>query len=124
MSAPNLKDMSIVTGRSYAVSLTGINNILLLSNSSNSNRLLKTSILIISNTDSATPADINLYYHSQASGLGTANDLFRNITVDNKTSITLLDKNESIYIEEDRSLTLVASTGNILKAFVSYEEIT
>ena len=124
MSAPNLKNMSTVTGKSAAVALTGTNNVLLLSNSSSSNKLLKTSTLIISNTDGATPADINLYYHSQASGSGTANDLFRNITVDNKTSITLLDKNESIYIEEDRSLTLVASTGNILKAFISYEEIT
>lgn len=123
MSAPNLKNMTTVNGKSSAVALTGVNNTILLSNSANSNKLLKTSTLIISNTDSATPADISLYYHSQASGSGTANELFRSITVDNKTSLTLLDKNESLYIEEDRSLTLVASTGNILKAFVSYEEI-
>lgn len=124
MSAPNLKNMTTVNGKSTAVALTGVNSTLLLSNSANSNKLYKISTLIISNTDSVIPADINLYYNSQAGGSGTTNDLFRNITVDNKTSITLLDKNESIYIEEDRSLTLVASTGNILKAFVSYEEIS
>lgn len=124
MSAPNLKNMSTVTGKSYSVALTGTNNTLLLSNSANSNKLLKTSTLIISNTDTAIPIDISLYYHSQASGSGTANEIFANIAVDNKTSLTLLDKNESLYIEEDKSLTLVASSGNILKAFVSYEEIT
>lgn len=124
MTAPNLKEMSTVTGKSSSVSLTGINNILLLSNSANSNKLLKTSTIIISNIDLSVPANISLYYHPSASGSGTAHELFANISVDNKTSLTLLDKNESIYIEEDRSLTLVASTGNILKAFVSYEEIT
>ena len=45
------------------------------------------------------------------------------VPINNKTSVTLLDKNESLYIEEDKSLTLVASTGNVLKAFISYEEI-
>lgn len=116
--------MTTVNGKSTAVALTGVDNLLLLSNSANSNKLLKTSTIIVSNTNSSTPADISLYYHPSASGSGTAHELFANITVDNKTSVTLLDKNESLYIEEDKSLTLVASTGNILKAFVSYEEIT
>lgn len=116
--------MTTVNGKSSAVALTGTNNILLLSNSASSNKLLKTSTIIISNTDLATPVNISLYYHPAASGSGTAHEIFSNIAVDNKTSLTLLDKNESLYIEEDRSLTLVASTGNILKAFISYEEIS
>lgn len=124
MSAPNLKNMTTVNGKSSAVALTGTNNILLLSNSANSNKLLKTSTIIISNTDPATPANISLYYYPAAGGSGTGHEIFTNIAVDNKTSLTLLDKNESLYIEENRSLTLVASTGNILKAFISYEEIS
>ena len=59
-----------------------------------------------------------------ASGGGTAYSLISTASVAADSSMVVLDKNTSIYLEEDRSITATAGTANDLEIIVSYEEIS
>jgi hypothetical protein len=46
------------------------------------------------------------------------------VSVPADASLVVIDKNTSIYLEEDRSLGATAGAANDLKVIVSYEEIS
>ena len=124
MAAPNIVNVSTITGISSTTALTTTSATTLVSNAASSGKVYKINMIQVANVDGAAAADITIDVHSAASGGGTAYSLVSTVSVPADASLVVLDKNTSLYLEEDRSITATAGTANDLEVIVSYEEIS
>lgn len=124
MAAPNIVNVSTITGLSSTTALTTTSQTALVSNAASSGKVYKINMIQVANVDGAAAADITIDVHSAAAGGGTAYSLVSTVSVPADASLVVLDKNTSLYLEEDRSITATAGTANDLEVIVSYEEIS
>jgi hypothetical protein len=124
MTAPNIVNVTTITGKSAVVDLTTANATLVVENPAASNKVFKINSLIISNVDGTNAADITVSYYSEDNIGGTATQIVSTISVPADATLVVIDKNTSIYLEEDRSIGATAGTASDLKVLVSYEEIS
>ena len=124
MAAPNIVNVSTITGISSTTALTTTSATTLVSNAASSGKVYKINMIQVANVDGAAAADITIDVHSAASGGGTAYSLVSTVSVPADASLVVLDKNTSLYLEEDRSITATAGTASDLEVIVSYEEIS
>jgi outer membrane protein W len=123
MAAPNIIAATSVFGKSATVSLTTTSATEVLSNADASGKVFKVNTLIVSNVDGTNASDITVSYYSEDNIGGTATEIIQLKSVAAKTNLIVLDKNTSIYLEENRSIGATASSASDLKVIVSYEEI-
>ena len=123
MAAPNIVSVVTITGKSGVLALT-TSAVSIASNAAASGKVFKINSLIISNVDGTVSADVTASYYSAAALGGTPYRLGLTITIPAKTSLVLIDKNASFYLEEDKSIGLTASANGDLEAVISYEEIS
>lgn len=124
MAAPNIVNVSAITGITTFLTLPNTNATVLLSNPASSNKVLKVNDIIVANVNGSATANITLSINNAAAGAGTAYRVAYQIDVAAKTSLVAIDKNASIYLEENRSIVATASAGNYLEVVCSYEEIS
>jgi len=124
MAAPNIVNVSTITGKTATVALSTTSQTTLVSNAASSNAVYKINMIQVANVDGTSAADITIDVHSAASGGGTAYSFVSTVSVPADASLVVLDKNTAIYLEEDRSITATAGTANDLEVIVSYEEIS
>ena len=124
MAAPNIVNVATITGKSAVVSLTTTNATAVVSNAASSGKVFKVNSLTVANVDGSVAADITVSYYSQDDIGGTAAEIVKTVSVPQDSTLVVIDKNTSLYLEEDRSLGAQASAANDLKVFVSYEEIS
>lgn len=124
MAAPNIVNVSTITGKSATVALSTTSATTLVSNAGSSNAVYKINMIQVANVDGTNACDVTVDLHSAASGGGTAYSLVSTVSVPADASLVVLDKNTAIYLEEDRSITATAGTANDLEVIVSYEEIS
>jgi hypothetical protein len=124
MAAPNIVNVTTITGKSAVVSLTGTSATLVVENPASSNKVFKINSLVVSNVDGTNAADITVSFFSEDNIGGTATEIVSTVSVPADASLVVIDKNTSIYLEEDRSLGATAGAANDLKVIVSYEEIS
>lgn len=124
MAAPNIVNVSTITGKSATIALSTTSATTLVSNAVSSNQVFKINMIQVANVDGTNAADITIDVHSAASGGGTAYSLVSTVSVPADASLVVLDKNTALYLEEDRSITATAGTANDLEVIVSYEEIS
>ena len=124
MAAPNIVNVSTITGKSATVALTSTNATTLVSNAASSSKVFKINMIQIANVDGTNACDVTVDVHSQDDGGGTAYSLVSTISVPADASLVALDKGTALYLEEDRSITATAGTANDLEVIVSYEEIS
>ena len=124
MAAPNIVNVTTITGKSAVVSLTGTSATLIVENPASSNKVFKINSLVVSNVDGTNAADITVSYYSEDDIGGTATQIVSTISVPADATLVVIDKGTSIYLEEDRSIGATAGTANDLKVIVSYEEIS
>jgi len=118
MAAPNIVNVATITGKSVTGAL-GTSTATLLQNSASSNKVFKINTILVSNVDgtnSATAA-ISLYD-------GTDRYIAKGITVPAGATVVLIDKNSSLYLEEDKIIRGDASAASDLEFIISYEEIS
>lgn len=120
MANPNIVNVSNiygkVVGQAVSTSATAI-----VTNSSGSGKILKINSLIISNVNGSASADITAdVYKGQSSSYRLA----YTIAVPNDATLVLISKDTSIYLEENDSIRLTASSNSYLEAVCSYEEIS
>tara|TARA_Y100001951_G_C11213185_1_gene224187 strand:- start:147 stop:509 length:363 start_codon:yes stop_codon:yes gene_type:complete len=120
MSAPNLTSISTITAKSSVVALT-TGGVTVLQNAASSNKVFKVSSLIVSNIDGSSAADLTLQISKAG---GSATSIFSTVSVPADSVLVALDKNTTIYLEENDTLTGTASANSDLVAFISYEEIS
>ena len=124
MAAPNIVNVSTITGKTATVALSTTSQTTLVSNAASSNAVYKINMIQVANVDGTNAADITIDVHSAASGGGTAYSLVSTVSVPADASLVVLDKNTAMYLEEDRSISVTAGTANDLEVLVSYEEIS
>ena len=124
MAAPNIVNVTTITGKSAVVSLTTTSATAVVSNAASSGKVFKINSLVVSNVDGTNAADITISYYSEDDIGGTATEIVSTVSVPADASLVVIDKNTSIYLEEDRSLGATAGAANDLKVVVSYEEIS
>ena len=123
MAAPNIVNVSTITGKSATVALSSTSATVLVSNAASSGKVFKINMIQVANVDGTSAADVTVDMHSAATGGGTAYSLASTVTVPANASIVIIDKNTSVYLEEARSITATASAANDLEVVISYEEI-
>jgi hypothetical protein len=124
MSAPNIVNVTTITGKSAVVDLTTTSATAVVSNAAASGKVFKINSLVVSNVDGTNAADITVSFFSEDDIGGTATEIVSTISVPADASLVVIDKNTSIYLEEDRSIGATAGTASDLKVLVSFEEIS
>ena len=124
MANPNIINVTTILGKSAVVSLTTTAATAVLSNAAASGKVFKINSLVVSNVDGTNAADITVSYYSEDDIGGTATQIVSTVSVPADASLIVIDKNTSLYLEEDRSIGATAGVANDLKIVVSYEEIS
>jgi hypothetical protein len=124
MAAPNIVNVSTITGKTAKVALTSTSQTTLVSNAASSNQVFKINMIQVANVDGTNACDVTVDVHSAAAGGGTAYSLASTISVPADASLVVLDKNTALYLEENTSITATAGTASDLEVLVSYEEIS
>lgn len=124
MAAPNIVNVSTITGKSATIALSTTSATTLVSNAAASGKVFKINMIQVANVDGTNAADVTVDLHTAASGGGTAYSLVSTISVPADASLVVLDKSTALYLEEDRSITATAGTASDLEVIISYEEIS
>ena len=124
MAAPNIVNVTTITGKTNVVSLTTTSATEVVSNAASSNKVFKINSLVVSNVDGTNAADITISLYSEDNIGGTATEIVSTVSVPADASLVVIDKNTSIYLEEDKSIGATAGAANDLKVVCSYEEIS
>jgi hypothetical protein len=123
MAAPNLASPTTITGKTTYTFLPSTAATLVASNAANSNKVLKINTLNIANyTISAVTVTVGLY--TAAALGGTMYHMAGTISIPAYSTLNLIDKTSTIYLEEDESIGATAGTANALSIICSYEEIS
>jgi hypothetical protein len=121
MAAPNIVGVTTIVGITTVVALT-TGSSTILSNPTNSNSVYKVNTILAGNKTGST-ASVSVYYNSAAAGAGTTFALANSIDIVTKSSLVVLDKASSFYLEENKSMTALASANSAIDLIVSYETI-
>jgi hypothetical protein len=122
MTAPNLIGITTVTGRITGANLTTTDATSIVSNAPGSNKCLKINTVNACNwTNSA--ANVTVSYYSAAALGGTAYPIVSNLSVPANSTLTVIDKLNILFLEEDNSLGARATTANTIVITASYEDI-
>ena len=124
MANPNILNVTSILGKSAVVDLSSTSATTVLSNAAASDKVFKVNSLVVSNVDGTNAADITISYYSGAALGGTETEIVSTVSVPADASLVVIDKNTSIYLEEDRSIGATAGSASDLKVVVSYEEIS
>ncbi len=124
MANPNIVNVTSIYGKSAVVDLTSTSATSVVSNAASSGKVFKINSLIVSNVDGTNAADITINYYSAAALGGTATQIVSTVSVPADSSLVVIDKNTSIYLEEDKSIGATAGSANDLKVIISYEDIS
>ena len=120
MAAPNIVNVATITGKTTGAALTTTLTSSLLANSASSGKVFKINTIIVANVDGANAADATIEYYDGSNGYKLANT----IAVPGGSTVVVIDKSSSIYLEEGDSIRGGASAANDLEVVISYEEIS
>ena len=124
MAAPNIVNVTTITGKTVVASLTTTNSTLVVENVAASGKVFKINSLIVSNVDGSSAADITINLFSEDNIGGTGTQIVSTVTVPADASLVVITKDTAIYLEEDRSIGATASAASDLKVVCSFEEIS
>lgn len=119
MAAPNIVSMATMYGKTAGLAVP-ITATAIVANGASSGKVLKINSLIISNIDGTAAYNITADVYKAAT---TAYRIAYLISVPANATLVLLSRESAIYLEENDSLRLTASTVSKLEAICSYEEI-
>jgi hypothetical protein len=117
MAAPNLVNMTTLTGKTAVMAVT-TSATALIANSSGSGKVLKVDELLVTNINGSTNASVNVDIYRSS----TAYRIAYLMTVPAGATLDIISNR--IYLEEGDSLRLTASSNSYLEAVASYEDIS
>ena len=128
MAAPNIVQVTSITGKTVTQNLANSNATVLLSNAAASDNLIKINSIIVANNSGSELKRISLFLHDSAAGAGASVHIARNVGIASDSTLVITDKASSIYLEEDRSLVVLSSNSagalDGVDVTCSYEEIS
>lgn len=119
MAAPNIVNTANIYGKTAVQAISTVTSNIVV-NDANSGKVVKVNTLIVSNVDGANAANItaNLVRSS------TNYRLVSTISVPANSTLVVVNKTSSLYLEESDRITLLSSANLRLEAVCSYEEIS
>ena len=122
MAAPNIVNVSTITGITTGRALTTSLTTALVMNPASSGKVFKINSIIVSNVDGTNNADVSMEFYDATNT--TAFRLASTVTVPADSTLIVSDKNSSFYLEEGDLLRGGASANSDLEAVISYDEIS
>jgi hypothetical protein len=119
MAAPNIVNVTTITGKTDVQSIT-TSATAITTNSSSSGQVYKINSLIVSNIDGVNDADVSIDLYRSS----TSYYLVKTVTVPSDATLVVITKDTAIYLEEGDSIRCLASADNDLQAICSYEVIS
>lgn len=116
MANPNILTVSTITGKTYPF-LIGTNPVIAASNDSTSNYLFKINSLFVANTDGQNTADVTVDFYRA----GLAFKIVSTISVKADSSLVVLGKDTSIYLEPGDAIRCYSTSSGMLTGVISYE---
>ena len=123
MANPNIVNVTSILGETTYAALTTTLTTVLLANSAASGKVYKINSIMVANVDGTNAADVTVDINTAAGGGGTSYALASTISVPADATLTLVDKNSSFYLMEDKSIVGGASANGDLEIIISYEII-
>lgn len=120
MAAPNIVNVSTITGKTVGAALT-TSSADIVSNGASSNRVLKINAVYVANIDGSSSAEVTVTWYD-ASAAATYN-LAKTIIVPADATLVVVDKDAALYLEEGDKISALASANGDLEITVSFEEI-
>ena len=124
MANPNIVGVTTITGKTAIFSLGDTSATTILNNAASSNKVFKVNTIIVANDDGTNAADITVTLFPQDDAGGTGVQIASTIQVVADSTLVVIDKASSFYLQEDRSIQATASAGGDLNVIISYEEIS
>ena len=131
MAAPNIVNVATITGvTTYiaGVSTVGTGNGIstIVTNAASSGKVVKINCLIATAIGATTGVTLNHYNSaSQFTGAGATVSLASTMSVPLYSSLAVIDKTNSIYLQENEQIAVIAqSNAGTLDVVCSYEEIS
>jgi hypothetical protein len=118
MANPNLVNVTSIFGKTAHVNLTTSSQSIV-SNAADSNKIFKINSIIVANVDGSASADVTVNFNNA----GTTFAIASTISVPADSTLVVLDKASSIYLEENDAIAALASATGDLVIHISYEEI-
>ena len=125
MSAPNIVGVATITAKTASINASSVNN-LLVANAASSNKVFKVNTIFVANNDGNNSATVDVKFVNKdaiTDAGAVSYDIAKQIEVPAGATVVLVDKNNAMYIEEDRSIYVSATEGTV-SGFASYEEIS
>ena len=117
MANPNIVNVATITGQT-AGQAVGTSATAIVTNSASSGKVFKVNLLVVSNIDGASGADLTVDLYRSS----TAYHIAKTINVPADASLDVLSN--PIYLLEGDALRLTAGNASDLAAVCSYEEIS
>ena len=124
MAAPNIVNISTLTGKTVVTNLTTASATSVLSNAASSGKVFRVLMLRVVNVDGSNSVNITANLYSEDDIGGTATELIQSKGLGTNTYLDIITRDSPLYLEEDRSLGVTASAANDAKVIVTYEEIS
>jgi len=125
MANPNIVNVTSILGETVFGVLTTTLTTVLLSNPASSGKVLKINTVLISNVNGTVATDTTIDISPTAGGTSTAAvSIASTISVPADSTLTVLDKNTSIYLLEDKSIIGNCTTAGNCEFIISYEVIS
>lgn len=119
MAAPNIVNVSTITGKTVGAALT-TSSADIVTNTAASGKVFKINSILVANVDGTNNADVTVAFYNADNT--TSYKLAHTISVPADATLDVLNK--AIYLEEGDKITALASAANDLEIIVSYEEIS
>ena len=118
MAAPNIVNVAQIYGRTTSgLAGTGLTSVL--SNGAGSNYVIKVNSIMLSNIDGSNDTTVRVAFVNN----GSTHYMAYDVDLIAKTSLIVLSKDNSVYLEENDNISLSATTSNDCHYVIAYEEI-
>jgi hypothetical protein len=122
MAAPNLAAPNTITGKAAFVTCTSTSEVTILSNGSASSACLRVTSLMLANVDGTNSVDATVKVYNAATG-GTGYSVASTLAVPADSTVVVFGRDNAVYLEEDRRITVAPSAASDLEVICSYEEV-
>ncbi len=123
MANPNIVAVSNIYGKTAYDADISQTPTAIVNNAASSGKIFKINSLIISNIDGTNAADFNAQLRTSSGGV-ISGYFAKTIAVPADSTLVVISKDTSVYLEEDQSIWIYASVAGDLSAICSYEEIS
>lgn len=123
MAAPNIVNVSVITGKTAYATPANTSANVLLANAASSGKVFKINQILAANVNGSSAVDITVALNTAAAGSGTSYPIASTISVPADATLIVSDKTTSFYLEEDKSILVTSGTSSGVTYTVSYEEL-